>query len=64
MDDNQSLSHMKWECKYHLVWICDSDTIEVRGGGRGARFGVQRAFVVLSRAIGYDARRDCEMRLV
>ena len=21
MDDKQSLSHTKWECKYHLVWI-------------------------------------------
>ena len=21
MDDRQSLSHTKWECKYHLVWI-------------------------------------------
>lgn len=21
MDDKQSLSHTRWECKYHLVWI-------------------------------------------
>ena len=21
MDDRQSLSHTKWECKYHVVWI-------------------------------------------
>ena len=21
MDDKQSLSHTKWKCKYHLVWI-------------------------------------------
>ncbi len=21
MDHKQSLSHTKWECKYHLVWI-------------------------------------------
>ena len=21
MNDDQSLSHTKWECKYHLVWI-------------------------------------------
>jgi putative transposase len=21
MDDAQSLSHTKWECKYHIVWI-------------------------------------------
>ena len=21
MDDRESLSHTKWECKYHLVWI-------------------------------------------
>ena len=21
MDNNQSLSHTKWECKYHVVWI-------------------------------------------
>jgi putative transposase len=21
MDDTQSLSHAKWECKYHVVWI-------------------------------------------
>ena len=21
MDDKQSLSHTKWECKYHVVWI-------------------------------------------
>jgi putative transposase len=21
MDNNESLSHTKWECKYHIVWI-------------------------------------------
>ncbi|TAA76235.1 MAG: Transposase IS200 like [Candidatus Electronema aureum] len=21
MYDSQSLSHTKWECKYHIVWI-------------------------------------------
>jgi putative transposase len=21
MDDNESLAHAKWECKYHVVWI-------------------------------------------
>ena len=21
MDDNESLAHTKWECKYHVVWI-------------------------------------------
>ena len=21
MDESQSLAHMKWECKYHIVWI-------------------------------------------
>jgi hypothetical protein len=21
LDDKQNLSHTKWECKYHLVWI-------------------------------------------
>ena len=21
MDDTNSLSHTKWECKYHVVWI-------------------------------------------
>ncbi len=21
MDDNESLTHTKWECKYHVVWI-------------------------------------------
>ncbi|MGC9976514.1 MAG: IS200/IS605 family transposase [Syntrophales bacterium] len=21
MDDNQSLCHSKWECKYHVVWV-------------------------------------------
>ncbi len=21
MDNNQSLNHTKWECKYHMVWI-------------------------------------------
>ena len=21
MNDNQSISHAKWECKYHVVWI-------------------------------------------
>ncbi len=21
MDDTQSLSHARWECKYHIVWI-------------------------------------------
>lgn len=21
MEDAQSLSHTKWECKYHVVWI-------------------------------------------
>ena len=21
MDDNESVAHAKWECKYHVVWI-------------------------------------------
>src|ERR1700735_407935 len=31
MDDNESLSHTKWECKYHVVWIpkCRRKTLYV-----------------------------------
>jgi hypothetical protein len=25
MDDNESLSHTKWECKYHVVFIRNAD---------------------------------------
>jgi putative transposase len=31
MDDYESLSHTKWECKYHVVWIpkCRRQTLYV-----------------------------------
>ena len=34
MDDKQSLSHTKWECKYHLVWIPKYRKKELYGGLR------------------------------
>jgi len=34
MDDKQSLSHTKWECKYHLVWIPKYREKELYGGLR------------------------------
>ncbi|MDI6754289.1 MAG: IS200/IS605 family transposase [Thermodesulfobacteriota bacterium] len=34
MDDKQSLSHTKWECKYHLVWIPKYRKKDLYGGLR------------------------------
>ena len=34
MDDKQSLSHTKWECKYRLVWIPKYRKKELYGGLR------------------------------
>jgi REP element-mobilizing transposase RayT len=25
MDDRESLNHTKWECKYHVVWIRNTE---------------------------------------
>ncbi len=56
MDDVESLTHTLWECKYHIVWICNSDTIDVCGWGGEEVFGVPGAFAGLSMGVGYDAR--------
>ena len=34
MDDKRSLSHTKWECRYHLVWIPTYRKKELYGGLR------------------------------
>ncbi len=34
MDNKHSLSHTKWECKYHLVWIPKYRKKELYGGLR------------------------------
>ena len=44
MEDVRSLNHIKWECKYHVVW--DSEVSEediVRGVAEEFGFNVQRS---------------------
>ena len=33
MDENGSLSHSKWECKYHVVVRCERSRWKSGGGG-------------------------------
>lgn len=40
MDDTQCLSHSRWECKYHVVWIQSAGgrCFMVNSGGTSAKF--------------------------
>ena len=44
MNAVESLAHTLWECKYHVAWICNSDTMDICGWSGGTVSGGAKRF--------------------